>query len=86
VTLPKAIADRFGISPGDEFEWEAVGDVIRIVPSRGPRKPVSSEERLRRFDRAEKRQRQREKAGTPGKTGKGRGWTRDELYDRGRSR
>ena len=25
VTLPKTIADRYGIQPGDEIEWSAAG-------------------------------------------------------------
>jgi AbrB family looped-hinge helix DNA binding protein len=86
ITLPKALAERFGISPGDEFEWEAAGDVIRIVPARAPRPEVSIEDRLRRFDRAEKRQRKRERDGPAPAPSEARGWTRDELYRRGRSR
>jgi AbrB family looped-hinge helix DNA binding protein len=32
VTVPKAIADRYSIRPGDEIEWIAAGDAIRVVP------------------------------------------------------
>jgi len=86
ITLPKALAERFEISPGDEFTREAAGDVIRIVPARRPRHETSVEERLSRFDRAEKRQRRRERARAKGAPAVDRGWARDELYERGRSR
>jgi len=86
VTLPKALADRFGLSPGDEFEWEAAGEVIRIVPSRKIRARVSVEDRLHRFDLAERRQRKREEQREPEKAPKDRGWSRGDLYVRGRPR
>ena len=31
VTVPKAIADRFGIRPGDDIEWRAEGNAIRVL-------------------------------------------------------
>jgi AbrB family looped-hinge helix DNA binding protein len=82
VTVPKAIAQRFGIRPGDEIEFQAAGDAIRIEPA-GKRKPLSIEERLRLFDEATRRVRKRRWKGKPPE---GRGWTREELYERGRSR
>ena len=37
VTMPKALAARYGIAPGDDIAWEAAGDVIRVVPpANGP--------------------------------------------------
>ena len=82
VTLPKAIADQFGIRPGDEIEFRAAGDSIRIELT-AKRKPLSLEERLRLFDESTRRVRRRRWKGAPPKD---RGWTRDELYDRGRPR
>ena len=32
VTIPKAIADRHGLRPGDEIEWVSTGDAIRVAP------------------------------------------------------
>ncbi len=32
VTIPKAIADQYGIKPGDEIEFQPAGDVIRVIP------------------------------------------------------
>jgi bifunctional DNA-binding transcriptional regulator/antitoxin component of YhaV-PrlF toxin-antitoxin module len=30
VTVPKAIADEYGIKPGDEISWTPAGDAIRV--------------------------------------------------------
>ena len=32
VTVPKVLADRYDIRPGDEIRFEEAGDVIRIIP------------------------------------------------------
>lgn len=82
VTLPKALAEQFHIRPGDEIEWRAAGNAIRIEPA-GLREPLSVEERLRLFDEATRRVRRRRWKGKPPKD---RGWTREELYERGRPR
>ncbi len=84
VTVPKALAQRFHIEPGDEIEWEAAGDAIRVVPRR-QRPPGAAPTRLKLFDRASARQREREKASRPAPA-RSRGWTREELYQRGRPR
>ena len=82
VTVPKAIADRFGIRPGDEIEFQPAGDGIRIL--RTERKTaLTVEERLRLFDESSRRVRRRRWKGKPPKD---RGWTREDLYDRGRPR
>ena len=84
VTVPKALAERHGIAPGDEIDWQSAGDAIRIVPTRArPRRDGAWRARL--FDQATQRQRQRQKA-APVAPATGREWTRDELYDRGRAR
>jgi bifunctional DNA-binding transcriptional regulator/antitoxin component of YhaV-PrlF toxin-antitoxin module len=31
VTLPKALAEKYGIVPGSEIVWEAAGDAIRVL-------------------------------------------------------
>jgi bifunctional DNA-binding transcriptional regulator/antitoxin component of YhaV-PrlF toxin-antitoxin module len=84
VTVPKALAERYAIRPGDEIAWEAAGDVIRVVPRGRPPAPGAAA-RLRLFDKATERQRRRDRAFGAGRTA-GRGWTREELYDRGRAR
>ncbi|HUE88548.1 MAG TPA: AbrB/MazE/SpoVT family DNA-binding domain-containing protein [Vicinamibacterales bacterium] len=84
VTLPKALADQYGIAPGDDIEWEAAGDYIRVTPSASP-PALDREARLRIFDQATARQKARDKARAAARTGE-RGWTREELYQRGRPR
>lgn len=90
VTLPKVIAEQLGIKPGDEINWEISGDVMRVTPSR-KKKALKRDDpgvRLRVFDAATRRQRQREKLFDRSvmQTAKyGRGWTREQLYNRGRS-
>jgi AbrB family looped-hinge helix DNA binding protein len=85
VTLPKAIASAHGIKPGDEIEWASAGEVIRIVPAGRGRKVLNAAERLRLFDLATARQLKRQRAARALKA-KERGWTRAELYERGRAR
>lgn len=94
VTIPKVVADQYGIEPGDHLDFQAAGPVIRVVPegkegTKGRREAarLSREERLRLFDAATARQREREKRFEPLLKGlEERGWTREDLYDRGTSR
>ena len=92
LTVPKKIADQYGIRPGDELEWVPAGDSIRVELMRRKAKGgmrLSPEERLALFDAGTKRLRKRERALLRGKPRpepetSGRGWTREELYgDRG---
>jgi bifunctional DNA-binding transcriptional regulator/antitoxin component of YhaV-PrlF toxin-antitoxin module len=91
LTVPKAVADIYGIRPGDELEWIPAGEVIRVVlAGRRQRagKGLTPEERVELFDRATERQRRREahlrrKDATPARTKADRGWRREELYKRG---
>ncbi len=91
LTVPKTIADQFGIRPGDNLEWLPAGDAIRIVPSRAHKsaESLSREERLNLFDKATLRQRKREAAvrqnggQTPQRRPRSRGWKREDLYHRG---
>lgn len=85
VTLPKALADRFGIRPGDEIDWEIAGDGIRILVPTRPAK-LTAADRLKLFDRATQRQRERETSRTSTSSVSDRGWKREDLYERGGSR
>ena len=85
VTVPKAVAESYRIRPGDEIAWEPAGDVIRVVP-RGRSKAIDRAARLRLFDQATERQRRRNRSFGSKAAPSGRGWTREELYDRGRAR
>jgi AbrB family looped-hinge helix DNA binding protein len=85
VTVPKAIADRFGIRPGDEIEWRAEGSTIRVLPRAERDTPLAREARLLSFDEATERQTARDRPRLRERT-VDRGWTREDLYDRGRPR
>ena len=85
VTLPKAIAQAHGIRPGDEIEWASAGETIRVQPLRAPGVRADQKARLRIFDQATERQRRRQRGHRPEATSD-RGWTREELYERGRAR
>ena len=87
VTIPKEIADRYGIREGDDLGFEPAGEVIRVVPGGVTAPPIPVTERLRLFDAATVRQRERESAQAGhGQDTERRGWTREELYGRGGSR
>lgn len=85
VAIPKALAERYRIKPGDEVEWAADGDFVRLAPRGRGHARFSVEDRLRVFDRATQRQQRREAAASSAPQAMGRGWTRDDLYRRGGS-
>lgn len=86
VTVPKAIADRHGIRPGDEIEWTSAGEQIRVVPVKRQAPALTIAERLRLFDQATERQRRRNRSRPKTAPGGARGWAREDLYTRGRPR
>jgi AbrB family looped-hinge helix DNA binding protein len=83
VTIPKAIAEQYGLRPGDDIDWVAGGDVIRVIPSGKQPQPEDRDSRLRLFDQGTARHRRLRRIGKPPRD---RGWTREDLYRRGRSR
>jgi len=94
LTVPKAIADQYGIRPGDELEWIPAGESIRVELVRRKAKAgqeLSREERLdlfdanmARIDRLQARELKEAKQKSERITRENRGWTREELYgDRG---
>lgn len=85
VTIPKAIAERFGLKPGDDVEFVPAGEVIRL--ERRSEQPVDRSRHLRveLFDQATQRHADRVRL-HPVQPSSDRGWTRDELYDRAHSR
>ena len=83
VAVPKGVAQRYGIRPGDEVLFEESGEVIRAVPdkARAQTEGFDIEARLRLFDAATARQRSRE-SGRPAHRAGTRGWTRVQpIYD-----
>ena len=86
VTVPKAIAEAHGIRPGDQIEWTSTGETIRVQPRKAQRATGDNKKtRLQIFDRGTERQGQRQRGGRPS-AATDRGWTRDDLNDRGRPR
>jgi len=95
LTVPKAIADQYGIKPGDELEWIAAGESIRVELVRRKAKAghrLTVEERLALFDANMARVDELQAAelteaqsGDTRITRENRGWTREDLYndDRG---
>jgi hypothetical protein len=59
------------------------GEELRVTPARR-KTTLSTESRLRMFDDATRRQAGRKKKQRS--RGSDRGWTREDLYDRGRTR
>jgi bifunctional DNA-binding transcriptional regulator/antitoxin component of YhaV-PrlF toxin-antitoxin module len=94
VTLPKNLAIRYGIEPGSDIEWQAAGDVIRVLPASTRRTTMATADKLALFDAATARQKERQRGARATKSPSSnkrrrvgdRGWTREELYDRGTSR
>lgn len=85
ITIPKAIAVRLGIQPGDEMEWFEAGQALRLTLAGSPASTgASTEQRLQWFDLATLRQQEREASPKRVAADQDRGWTRGELYDRGR--
>jgi AbrB family looped-hinge helix DNA binding protein len=90
LTVPKVIAERYGIRPGDELEWIPAGDGIRVrlVRNTDMKAEGGAAERLALFDENTKwldqlqsedlRRYEGESIRT---TRENRGWTREELYE-----
>lgn len=87
--VPKALAEQFGIHPGESIRFEKVGNGI-LLSTDAPLDSSVIEKRLESFDRATRRmevkpvptvkRKPRSKSIHPDD----RGWSREELYLRGR--
>jgi AbrB family looped-hinge helix DNA binding protein len=59
VTLPKAIADAFGIRPGDEIAWIATETALTVLPPRSAQRTgLTAEQRLELFEQQQERVRE----------------------------
>ncbi len=85
ITLPKRLVEAYGIRVGDEVDIVAAGESIAIRPAGAGATALSPGERLRHFDEATRRQESRQRDARHD-AAKDRGWTREELYTRGRPR
>ena len=91
LTVPKAIAEQYKIRPGDELDWLPAGETIRVVKrSRSASRRADAatlQQRLGLFEQATARQEKRNaafrKKHALGAQPSNRGWTREDLYDRG---
>lgn len=84
VTVPRSVAEQLQLRPGDELEWQVTAGVIRVTPVRAERRKESTvASRLKSFDAAVAREAKRKRRRGP--EPKSRGWTREELYTRGRA-
>lgn len=81
VSIPKALAEKIGIRIGDELAWEDAAGTLRARVATAPKAGLSVREKLRVFDAATARQERRERTRRLPR-GKGRGWTREDLYAR----
>ena len=84
VTIPKNLALRYRIRAGDEIQWSASGDSIRIAPLRGSTQEGKAF-RLKLFDAATARQRLRQSEHSVLGAPPDRQWLREDLYQRGRA-
>jgi len=92
LTVPKVIADKYGIRPGDELEWTPAGESIRVRLVRNKTKTelkpdellLLFDENTRWLDELQAEELRASKAKDVRLTRENRGWTREELYeDRG---
>lgn len=83
VTIPKAIAVHYRIGAGDEVEFVAAGDAIRVIPPGTKPDRKSTAERLALFDAATDRQLARQREGQRKDEVPERGWNREDLYHDG---
>ena len=81
VSIPKALAEKIGIRVGDELAWEDAAGTLRARVATAAKVRMTLRERLRLFDAATARQEERERQRRLPR-GKGRGWTREDLYTR----
>jgi bifunctional DNA-binding transcriptional regulator/antitoxin component of YhaV-PrlF toxin-antitoxin module len=85
VTIPKKLADRYAIRPGDDIEWLEAGEAMRVVPAAPRSERPDPRRRVELFDAATARQRERQAARGDRPAPRRRGWRREDLYRRGRA-
>ena len=94
LTLPRKIADRLGVQPGDDVDWQPLAEGARLLPRRTAGiQSAPLDRRIELFDQATARQRARDGARaatrpeTRASAADERDWSRGELYEtRGRTR
>ena len=87
-TLNRSLEALDMIGGEGDCEEKQIGNldiVIRVIPGARTTAPAP-EDRLRVFDQASGRQRRRNRTHMGSREVASRGWTREELYQRGRAR
>lgn len=80
VTIPKAVAEKYRIRPGDEVRWEALARGPLMVSETATRPRLTTAERVALFRARVERQMRRQR-GRKRPPAKGRGWSREDLYE-----
>lgn len=86
ITLPRDLARSHRISPGEEVVFEEAGSALYLRRGGQRNDSIKAQglERVASFDRASQRQEARNrKYSRHTQASEDRGWTRDELYQRG---
>ena len=91
LTIPKVLAVRYGIRPGDEVALTPAGEGIRMAPADRQRPRLNASQRRKLFAQMLERQRLRERGRTKPRPPnaeaiRDRGWKREDLYTRGSPR
>lgn len=91
LTVPKAIAEKYGIRPGDHLEWIPAGKSIRVELARIEAAPVhrqsvndwlaSFKENVRWLNELQAGELEDARAKPAHLTRETRGWTREDLYN-----
>lgn len=81
ITIPKALAERHHISPGCSVHFDSMGRDLLLRLEDSQHKTMDRHARLASFDESTRRLRNLARPSS----GKhpDRGWTRDDLYERG---
>ena len=83
MSIPKALAEQLRIEPGDDVAWRIAGHELRVSPAKKER-VLTAEQRLALFDASTRRQTSRNRGRRSASPN--RGWSREDVYDRGRAR
>ncbi len=86
ITIPRTLADRYGIRAGDEVRWEVREAGPLMLPERSARARPAPAERAARFREAVDRVRSLQADVRPASPRADRGWTRDDAHGESRAR
>lgn len=79
IEIPADLAKAYKIQPGDEMEWVPAGEGLKLTKTAGEPADAERAEGVKELIEWAKEISSPDK----GPTGPGRGWTREDLYDRG---